>query len=129
MGRGTPGLCRRFGAALALCGILVYSALIPGHVVSQLVSALIQAELGDAADVICHSDGAAPAKPNAPGQAEKHCPFCTGAASFQLATLASPALILPPRSLGGQVLATEDETTLRKSVLNPQSRGPPSLPV
>jgi hypothetical protein len=128
MGGGTKGFCRRLGARLALCGILFYTALIPGHVVSQLVSALITAELGDATDIICRFGGETRGKPDAPGQAKKHCPFCTGAAAFQVAALgAIPAVVLP-RTLRGEALAIEDEGTLRRNVLTPQSRGPPSLP-
>jgi hypothetical protein len=109
--------------------MLTYAALIPGHIVSQLIAALVQSELGEAADVICHpEDESGPAKPNAPGQSKKHCPYCAGAAAFQLATFGAPSLLPPPLNIGGAVLATEDESTLRKTVLNPQSRGPPSLP-
>ena len=125
---GRTGTCRKLGAALALWGILLYSALIPGHVVSQLIAALIQAKLGDATTMLCHSDESAPAKPNTQDEA-KHCPFCTGAAAFQLASFSPPSLIVPPSDLGSETLAVENEAALLKSILTPQSRGPPSLPV
>ena len=42
MGWGIPRSWRHAAAALALCGVLAYSGLFPGHIVSQLVTSLVQ---------------------------------------------------------------------------------------
>jgi hypothetical protein len=123
---GIPRVLRRATAALALCGVLAYSGLFPGHIVSQLITGLGEFGLGRAAMAGCHEEGG-PAQPQPSNGAKKHCPFCTGYASFQFASLGSPALLLPPGSVGGDVLAVGDEAALRKSVITPQSRGPPLL--
>jgi hypothetical protein len=111
---------------LALCGVLAYSGLFPGHIVSQLVTDLAEHGFGVAAMAGCHDEGA-PAKPQPTNGAKKHCPFCTCYASFQLAAVGSHAIRLPPRNAGGDVLAIEDDMALRKSAIAPQSRGPPLL--
>jgi len=110
---------------LALCGVLAYSGLFPGHIVSQLVTELGEHGFGDAAMAGCHEDGTA--KPQPSNGAKKHCPFCTGYASFQFAAVGSPTILVPPKVVGGDVLAIEDDMALRKSAITPQSRGPPLL--
>ena len=119
---------RRATAALALCGVLAYSGLFPGHIVSQLVTDLAEHGFGETAVVACHDEGG-PANPQPSNGAKKHCPFCTGYASFQFAAIGSPTIVIPPQVVGGDVLVIEDDTALRKSVVTPQSRGPPFIPV
>ena len=111
---------------MALCGVLAYSGLFPGHIVSQLVTDLAEHGFGHAAMAGCH-DEEGTANPEPSKGAKKHCPFCTGYASFQLAAVGSHAILLPPRIVGGDVLAIEDDMALRKSAITPQSRGPPLL--
>jgi hypothetical protein len=113
---------------LALCGVVAYSGLFPGHIVSQLVTDLAERGFGHAAMAGCHDEeGTANQQPT--NGAKKRCPFCTGYASFQLASVGSPTIVLPPRNVGGDVLAIEDDMALAKSAVTPQSRGPPSIPV
>jgi len=69
------------------------------------------------------------ANPQPSNGAKKHCPFCTGYASFQFAAIGSPTIVIPPQIVGGDVLAIEDDMALRKSAITPQSRGPPTIPV
>ena len=126
MGWGIPRFWRRATAALALCGVIAYSGLFPGHIVSQLVTDLAERGFGHAAMAGCHDEGG-PANPQPMNGAKKHCPFCTGYASFQLAVVGSPMIVLPPRTVGGDVLVIEDDIALRKSAITPQSRGPPVL--
>ena len=126
MGWGVPRFWQRATAALALCGVLAYSGLFPGHVVSQLVTDLGERGFGIAAAAGCHDEDGT-AKPQPANGAKKHCPFCTGYASFQFAAVSSHAIVLPPRSVGGDVLAIEDDGALHKSAIAPQSRGPPLL--
>jgi hypothetical protein len=75
----------------------------------------------------CH-DEVGGANPQPSNGGKKHCPFCTGYASFQLAALGSPTFLVPPKAVGGNVLAIENDVALGKSVIIPQSRGPPLLP-
>jgi hypothetical protein len=105
---------------LALCGVLVYSGLFPGHIVSQFVTDLAEHGFGHAAMAGCHDEGGANPQPSKGGK--KHCPFCAGYASFQLAALGAPTILLPPRVVGGDVLAIEDDRAPRKSAITPQSR-------
>ena len=128
MGRGVPRFLRRATAALALCGVIAYSGLLPGHIVSQLVTDLAERGFGHAAMAGCHDEGG-PANPQPSNGAKKHCPFCTGYASFQFAAIGSPTIVIPPQIVGGDVLAIEDDMALRKSAITPQSRGPPTIPV
>jgi hypothetical protein len=103
--------------------MLAYSGLFPGHIVSQFLT-----DLGHGfgtAIAGCHEDGTAKQQPA--NGAKKRCPFCAGYASFQLAALGSPTLLVPPKIVGGDALAITDDAGLRKSVITPQSRGPPLL--
>ncbi len=118
---------RRATAALALCGLLAYSGLFPGHIVSQLVADLGEYGVVSAVNG-CHDEGGA-TKPQPTNGAKKHCPFCTGYASFQFAAAAWHTFLLPPQAIGGDALAVEDHMALRKSATTPQNRGPPSLSV
>jgi hypothetical protein len=117
---------RRATAALALCGLLAYSGLFPGHIVSQLVTGFGEHGVVVGAIDGCHDEGGT-AKPQPTNGAKKHCPFCTGYASFQFAAVGSHTTVLPPQVLGGDVLAIEDDMALSKSAFDPQSRGPPLL--
>ena len=128
MGWGIPGFWRRATAALALCGLLAYSGLFPGHIVSQLVTDLGEHGFVVGAIAGCHDEGGT-TKPQPTNGAKKHCPFCTGYASFQFAAAGWHTFVLPPQAVGGDVLAIEDDMALRKSVITPQNRGPPSLSV
>jgi len=110
---------------LALCGVVAYSGLFPGHIVSQFVTDLGEHGFGIAAMAGCHDEDGT-AKPQPTNGAKRHCPFCTGYASFQFAAVGSQTIVLPPQAVGGDVLAIVDDMALRKSAIAPQSRGPPS---
>jgi hypothetical protein len=81
---------RRLAGAIALVGALLYTALVPGHVVSQATTRALAAEDGSHAaafEPVCHSGVAgkhapAPGEPSAP---HKKCPFCSGYAAFMTA--------------------------------------------
>jgi hypothetical protein len=105
--------------------MLAYSGLFPGHIVSQFVTDLAEHGFGHAAMAGCHDEGEA--NPQPANGAKKRCPFCAGYASFQLAALGSPTILPPPIAVGGDLLAITDDVGLRKSVITPQSRGPPLL--
>lgn len=116
---------RRIAGALALAGVLLYTSLIPGHIVSQLVTALVDAELGTA--IICHS-GEAPQQPNK-SNADQGCPFCHGHASFQLAAFTAGATFVVPAQSAWVSHRVESDSLLTRAVPTPQSRGPPHLSV
>ena len=59
MGWGVPRFLRRATAALALCGLLAYSGLFPGHIVSQIVTDLGEHGFVVAATDGCHDEGSA----------------------------------------------------------------------
>ena len=124
MGRGISRTWRNINAALALCGVLTYAALIPGHIVSQVISDLVQSEFGDALAMNCHSGGSAD-RSQTPGQAQKKCPFCTGAAAFQVADLAAPAVVTPPADTAIAHFGASDRGDVPLRPLAPNSRGPP----
>lgn len=126
MGWGIPRIWRRATAALALCGLLAYSGLFPGHIVSQLVTGLGEHGFAVGAMDGCHDEDGT-TKPQPTNGAKKHCPFCTGYASFQFAAVGSQTIVLPPKTVGADVLAIEDDMALAKSAIIPQSRGPPLL--
>ncbi|MEG6508963.1 DUF2946 family protein [Methyloligella sp. 2.7D] len=108
--------------ALGLLGVLFYAALIPGHLVSQTVTALVQSELGSV--VICHSDGSQDSDRQ---KADHGCPFCHGHAGFQLAALGAGLAFqlppVPPRVF----LPASDEIGAGHRSITPQSRGPPHI--
>ena len=112
---------------MALCGVLAYSGLFPGHIVSQLVTDLAEHGFSHRSQWPGVTTRSGTANPQPTNGAKKHCPFCTGYASFQLASFGSHTILLPPRNVGGDVLAIEDDMVLRKSAITPQSRGPPLL--
>jgi hypothetical protein len=128
MGRGISRTWRNITAALALCGVLTYATLIPGHIVSQVISDLVQSEFGDALALNCHSGGSAD-RSQLPGPAQKKCPFCTGAAAFQVADLAAPAMVTPPAHTAVVLSGASDAGNAALRPRAPNSRGPPYLPV
>src|SRR4026209_1491275 len=76
---GQSRLWRRVGGVLALCGVLLYAALVPGHIVSQTLQQLVQTELGGV-EIDCHEESGT--QSNLPAKPKKSCPFCTGFAAF-----------------------------------------------
>lgn len=122
MGGFRKEVWRRVAGAFALVGVLVYSALIPGHLVSQTINAVLFAELGTV--VICHSGGD-PASDQT--RKKNDCPFCHGYGSFQIAALGtSPTLVAPAHS--ARIFApSPDESGPRLTASTPRSRGPPPL--
>jgi hypothetical protein len=116
----------RFGAFAAFCAISIYSALIPGHVVSRAGIA-IGASRG-LAPAPCHAAGdreaPAPVGPSAP---KRKCPFCDGYASFAAATLEHADSVVLPVETASAVLVTHEEFGAQGVLRTPQNRGPPSL--
>lgn len=125
MGGFRKGVWRRIAGAFGLVGVLLYTALIPGHLVSQTISALLFAELGTV--VICHSGGDTPA--NDQSKEKRDCPFCHGYASFQISTLGGGLAFTVPSHSVAIFAPIQDEPSLRRAALTPQSRGPPQFSI
>jgi Protein of unknown function (DUF2946) len=134
MGLGDFHRHRRLSGVIALVGVLLYVALIPGHVVSQALSgslASMQAMHAGgtgAGEPICHrmmggaKDPAAPGNPTAP---HKKCPFCTGYASFHAGLAAGAAAAIIAAEPAAPVFASLDAAIVESAVRQPQNRGPP----
>jgi len=63
---------------LALLGVLLLTALVPGHVVSQATALTFGGDAESAAEMPCHDDTAMPdatGDPNAPDAPQKNAPF------------------------------------------------------
>lgn len=119
---GLSRLIRRLGGALALCGVVLYAALIPGHLVSQTLQQLVQAELG-AVEIACHEETGKQA--DVPAKPKKSCPFCTGFAAFQLAALGSSLDPAPPQAVACDRLALNSDSAPSREAPTPNSRAPP----
>ncbi len=89
MGLGDFHRHRSLAGAFALVGVFLFTALIPGHVVSQATALALAGEPGAVAlDMPCHSGPAGshdPAAPSEPSTPQKKCPFCKGYAAFMTA--------------------------------------------
>jgi Protein of unknown function (DUF2946) len=134
MGVGDFHRQRRLAGLFALVGVLLYVALVPGHVVSQAMSGSLagvqgaQAGGNAAEEPICHrmmggaKDPAAPGNPTAP---HKKCPFCTGYASFHAGLAAGAAAAIIAAEPAAPVFASLDAAIVESAVRQPQNRGPP----
>jgi len=118
----------------ALVGVLLYVALIPGHVVSQALSGSLASMQGAQAggtgadEPICHRmmGGAKdPAAPGSPASPHKKCPFCTGYASFHAGLAACTAVLIVAVEPASPTLAGLDAAIMESAVRHPQNRGPP----
>lgn len=116
-------MVRRLAGALALCGVVLYAALIPGHLVSQTLQQLVQAELGGEVEIDCHEEAGTQAK--LPAKPKKSCPFCAGFASFQIAALGSAIDPAPPQAIAIDRLALESQSAVSRDAPSPNSRAPP----
>ncbi|MGH9551118.1 MAG: DUF2946 family protein [Terriglobales bacterium] len=116
---------------MALCGILLYSVLIPGHIVSQAMSAMagsgIASTIAGFTPALCHSDvhngATAPGTPVAP---EKKCPFCIGYSSFVVASMAPASIAVLAVEKVSPARVTFEAAVVWVALRVPQNRGPPS---
>ena len=120
---GLSTLWRRIGGTLALCAVVLYAALIPNHIVSQTIERLVEAEFGVALEITCHGNSGT--QTNSPAKPKKSCPFCTGFAAFQLATLGAASDPVPPQAIVCDHLSLESELAASREAPSPNSRAPP----
>jgi hypothetical protein len=129
---GTSYWVRSVAALSALCGVALYSALIPGHIVSQAMSAVGSGAAGrivSSAPVSCHSSAQIqwPA-PGAPTNPEKKCLFCSGYASFVVASVAHANITVIAVERASPALFSFEAVVVRGVLRAPQNRGPPHIP-
>jgi hypothetical protein len=122
---------RCFATVSALWGIVLYSVLIPGHIVSQAMSAVegsgAAGRITSFAPVPCHSDFHKGAQaPGSPASPEKKCPFCTGYASFVAASVAPASIAVLTVEKASPAPVTFEAAVIRVALGAPQNRGPPS---
>lgn len=129
---------RRLPVAAALLGVLLYSALVASHVVSQATSLTAepmaaQNSVHAAADALpsCHEPEAAADKADesdrgVPASPQKKCPFCAGYAALHISILAGSSFVVSveaparPRAIAGaQLVHTAGSHSW-------QPRGPPA---
>ena len=128
MGLGDFHRHRRFAAAFAFLGVLLYTALVPGHVLSQATAFSVADDLDAALEVRCHngvSDTHTPANPGEPTAPQKKCPFCTGYAAFMtsLAGACDTGTLEAERTTA--LFAVHHDEAVQRIALRPQNRGPP----
>jgi hypothetical protein len=124
---------RRLPAAAALLGVLLYTALVSSHVVSQASLAAPNAaqasgQVAHAGDPDCH-EHASPGKGQSefPASPKKKCPFCVGYAALHISILAGAlgnAVFADP---GSQPFASADAQLIRSAGSHSwRPRGPPA---
>ena len=116
----------RFAAIAALAGVVLYTLLVPGHIVSQ---AMLPA--GTGGEPICHEDMADAGHPGQSPASEdpkpdKKCPFCKGYATFLTAFSGGAGGGVLDATREAQGAANLDRGVAYVIALTPQSRGPPS---
>ncbi|MBN9290504.1 MAG: DUF2946 domain-containing protein [Hyphomicrobium denitrificans] len=123
-----------FSAAIALLGVLFYIALVPNHFVSELRQTLRAIDIGNLADLICHtgkshhsaSTHSAPEQGSS-GRDSTDCPFCKGLAAFHLAITATPPIVRPTKDIGQTIRAATIALLAIVFTIDTRNRGPPSL--
>lgn len=124
--------------ALALTGMVLFTALVPGHLVSQAAAfaghelighGLVGKDVpGPVVAMPCHDQtampGAAP-DPDNPETPQEECPFCKGYATFMSALAGAPdAGILDADRAHAEPLAAGTDTIEQIATLT-NNRGPP----
>lgn len=116
---------------LTLVGVALYTALVPGHIVSQVSAAASDAAASGQplAALDCHrgkahADGMP--QPAAPTKPKSDCPFCKGYAAFQTALVAgADAGILDAAHVTPDARYVE-AAFIPTAFTRPHNRGPPA---
>ena len=117
-------------AAAALVGVLLYTALVTYHTVSQVRLQLGDAKVEDAPESGCHESSAQSntpktSDPGAPASPQRKCPFCSGYAILHIAFVGSaPGYILLVETVV-PLLHSFDQDFMGRPARTPQNRGPP----
>jgi hypothetical protein len=107
--------------------MFAYTALIPGHIVSQATMLLVQAELGTSAIPMCRGGLGRADQPTKEPSKPTHCPICSGYAALHFAVEGSAGAVLALSELGSLTFDSTEDRLAPVLARAPQSRGPPSL--
>lgn len=130
MGLGDLHRIRGLAGAFALGGVLLYTALIPGHVVSQATAFAFGGDAGLSTEMPCHEGMAVqdteqdPATPDTP---QKKCPFCKGYAAFMTALAGASDAGTIDAEHTRITEASLDEGPVERASRHTHNRGPPIL--
>ncbi|ODR98030.1 hypothetical protein AUC68_11030 [Methyloceanibacter methanicus] len=114
---------------MALLGVLLFTALVPGHVVSQ-ATAFAFGDDGLTFEMSCHRGAAmqdAGHRPDTPDTPQKKCPFCKGYAAFMVALAAAPVTAMIDAERVRIATWAMNEGAVRQVAKHTKSRGPPTL--
>jgi hypothetical protein len=114
---------------LALAGVALYTALVPGHIVSQAtaVASAMSAKVSGraAAGHDCHGDMASGAAPNTPAAPKKKYPFCMGYAAFLTALVSGANVGILDAERASPVVFDANAELVYAILRLPQNRGAP----
>ncbi len=124
---------RRLPAAAALLGVLLYTALVTSHVVSQASLAAPNAaqasgQVAHAGDPDCHEHApAGKGESNIPASPKKKCPFCAGYAALHISILGGSSGYVCSVDPGAKPFASADAQLFRTGGSHSwRPRGPPA---
>ena len=121
---------RGFASALALVGMLLFTALVPGHVVSQATAFVGDPDSIPFAEMSCHSGIALPVKqpdPDGSGKPQEQCPFCEGYAAFMSVLAGAPDTGMIDADRIHIAVTKIDDGVVAQIAKHTNSRGPPHL--
>jgi hypothetical protein len=135
MGLGGLHRHRRIPTAAALVGVLLYTALVTSHIVSQATFQPLTAQaghshFGQAAKPNCHEPTASTNKsktsdPSGPASPQRTCPFCSGYAILHIAVAEGVAGTMLPVGVAPPQMRGFDQAYAGRTPRTPQNRGPP----
>ncbi len=119
---------RRLASLFALVGVLLYTALVPGHVISQATAHAQKGEFDLVVEMACHN-GPVDTRDTAPSTPDKTCPFCKGYAAFMTALPGACDTGILDAERPQPKFTLLNEGVAEQAAHRPQNRGPPSNPV
>ncbi len=128
MGLGDHHKTSLLGTILALASILLFTALVPGHFVSQATALVGGLDTGPIAEMSCHNKMATPAPapdPDGSGTPEEKCPFCKGYAAFMSFLADAPDAGVIDAERIRIAIASIDDDTVEHIAKHTKDRGPP----
>ena len=130
MGLGDRHKTSLVGSILALASILLFTALVPGHLVSRATALLGTPDFGPVAEMACHNSSAMPVTlpdPDGSGAPQEKCPFCKGYAAFMSALVGAPDACMIDAERVRIAVASVDDDAIEHIAKHTNNRGPPRL--
>ncbi len=128
MGLGDRHKNRLVGSTLAFVSILLFTALVPGHLVSQATALLGTPDFGPVAEMACHNSTALHAPlpdPDNSSTPQEKCPFCKGYAAFISALAGAPAASVIDAERIRIAFASIDDDVVEHIAKHTKNRDPP----